>query len=185
MGAVFLNKENFALQLLKHPKTNALLLDSDGFSPLYWAAKKSTPKVIKALLLKGCDPNERDMHGMTALFAAVASNKRENVEALISHPSIDVNQPNQFGGSALHHTAYATDNVEIADILVEAGANLFLYDYENQSPLHVAKRHKKKALFKYFKHKMAVEEPSWKCDISYDSPTEHSNTSNEDQREQK
>ena len=71
-------------------------------------------------------------------------------------------------------TAYATDNVEIADILVKAGANLFLYDYENQSPLHVAKRHKKKALFKYFKHKMETSEPTWKCDISsngWDSPT--------------
>ena len=102
--AVFLNKENFALVLIEHPKCNAQLLDSDGFSPLYWASKKSTARIIKALLKKGCDPNERDMHGMTALFAAVASNKTENVQALLEHESIDVNQPNQFGGSALHHT---------------------------------------------------------------------------------
>ena len=102
--AVFLNKENFALQLIKHPKTNVQLLDSDGFSPLYWAAKKSTSAVLKALLKKGCNPNERDMHGMTALFAAVASNIKENVAALLDSDEINVNQPNQFGGSALHHT---------------------------------------------------------------------------------
>ena len=60
-------------------------------------------------------------------------------------------------------------------MLVKAGANLFLYDYENQAPLHVAKRRKRKALFKYFKKKMEDEEPQWICDVSntgWDSPTE-------------
>eukprot|EP00485_Elphidium_margaritaceum_P016685 CAMPEP_0202733072 /NCGR_PEP_ID=MMETSP1385-20130828/187981_1 /ASSEMBLY_ACC=CAM_ASM_000861 /TAXON_ID=933848 /ORGANISM="Elphidium margaritaceum" /LENGTH=614 /DNA_ID=CAMNT_0049399399 /DNA_START=60 /DNA_END=1904 /DNA_ORIENTATION=+ len=166
--AVFLNKENFALQLLQHSKTNAQLSDSDGFSPLYWAAKKSTPTVIKALLSKGCDPNERDMHGMTALFAAVASNKPDNVRALLAHPSINVNQPNQFGGSALHHTAFATDSVEMAELLVNAGANLFLYDYENLAPLHVAKRRKRKQLFAYFKQQMKQRAPTLKCDVEFD-----------------
>ncbi len=41
----------------------------------------------------GCDPNQRDMHGMTPLFAAVASNKKENIEALLSCPNININQP--------------------------------------------------------------------------------------------
>ena len=60
-------------------------------------------------------------------------------------------------------------------MLVKSGANLFLYDYENQAPLHVAKRRKRKNLFKYFKQKMKDEEPAWICDVSntgWDSPTE-------------
>ena len=70
--------------------------------------------------------------------------------------------------------------MEIAELLVKAGANLFLYDYENQAPLHVAKRRKRKKLFKFFKRKMENEEPSWKCDVSStwcDSATETSTTS--------
>eukprot|EP01083_Nonionella_stella_P073092 197395_1 len=184
--AVSLNKEHFVLQLLQHPKTNATLVDSDGFSPLYWAAKKrSSSTIIKALLSKGCDPNERDMHGMTALFAAVASNKVDNVQCLVSHPSINVNQPNQFGGSALHHTAFATDNVEIADTLVKAGANLFLFDYEKQTPLHVAKRRRRNKLFHYFKRKMEEDEPNWICDVSLDALSETSTNSAEDDEDHK
>jgi len=166
--AVFLNKENFALQLIECPKTKVALLDSDGFSALYWAAKKSTATVIEALLSRGCDPNERDMHGMTALFAAVASRKRHNVAALLSHPAIAVNQVNQFGGSALHHTAFATDCVAIAELLVSAGANLFLSDYEGKTPLHVARLRRRRRVFEFLKSAMAEAEPSWKCDVSDD-----------------
>ena len=72
---------------MKHPRTNPLLLDSDGFSALYWAAKRSTPEIISVLLNKGCDPNQASPGGMTPLFAAVATNKVENVKALISHPT--------------------------------------------------------------------------------------------------
>ena len=157
------------IQLINFPKTKVDLLDSDGFSALYWASKKSTSKVIEALLSKGCDPNERDMHGMTALFAAVASQIIDNVSTLLSHPDIDVNQPNQFGGSALHHTAFATDRVDIAELLINAGANLFLYDYENKTPLHVARLRKRKKVFRYLKSKMVEEEPTWKCDVSEDN----------------
>ena len=58
-------------------------------------------------------------------------------------------------------------------MLVQKGANLFLYDYENQAPLHVAKRRKRQQLFKYFKLKMKEDEPAWKCDVEwhgYSSP---------------
>ena len=102
--AVFLRKETFALTLIENEKCNAQARDSKGFSALYWSCKRSTPKVTSALLNKGCDPNEHDVYGMTPLFAAVSSNKKGNVEALLSHPCINVNQRNQFGGSALHHT---------------------------------------------------------------------------------
>ncbi len=122
--------------------------------------------LISALLSNGSD-----VRGMTALFAAVTSGKIENVKQLISHPSINVNQVNQFGGSALHHTAFATDNIEIANILVCRGANLWLIDKENQYPLHVAKRRKRANLFKYFKTKMLLQKPYWKCPINFKDET--------------
>ncbi|MHC1480891.1 ankyrin repeat domain-containing protein [Frateuria aurantia] len=45
--------------------------DEYGHSPLQLAAMHGHPRLLEALLARGCDPNHRDQHGQTPLFAAV------------------------------------------------------------------------------------------------------------------
>ena len=73
----------------------------------------------------------------------------------------------------MHHTAFTADNVEIADVLVKAGADLWLLDHENKYPLHVAERHQRVNLFQYFAKQMLLQKPNWKCPITFLDHDDH------------
>ena len=101
-------------------------------SPIHAATKSSHLRVVKLLVERGADVNERDVDGLTALHVASAENSPEIVELLLDS---NVN-PNVIGrhGGALH-VAAQHGHLKIATLLVESKAILDLRDRFGWTPL--------------------------------------------------
>ncbi|NCG57103.1 MAG: hypothetical protein GWP35_09400 [Proteobacteria bacterium] len=66
------------LLLEKGAEVNAR--DTDGFTPLMWAARSSTPEIVQLLLEKGADVNARTTGGFTPLMVAAGNSKGKSAE---------------------------------------------------------------------------------------------------------
>ncbi|XP_013386790.1 transient receptor potential cation channel subfamily A member 1 homolog, partial [Lingula anatina] len=95
------------------------------------------PSVVKYLIERGANVNAQDYYGLTPLhFAAMRGNDRVCRE-LLSVPDIYIEAADKQQMTALHLAA-AHSCVEVAQILIEAGANLRCIDHESCTPLHLA-----------------------------------------------
>ena len=92
----------------------------DGQSPLMVACRQENLALVKWLLQKGVDVNQRDDQRRTALHFAVRSKNIPIVrEILASHPELDVVDDWKME-TALE---CALPNLELTEILLDAGAN--------------------------------------------------------------
>lgn len=149
-----LTYEEFFNQVRKgNLKTVRLFLDS-GFnvnyenvnyenkrleSPLKIAAKKGHSNVIKLLLSRGAYVNTGDY---TPLMIATDEGKVEAVEVIIGYSKdIDINDTGIDNETALHH-ACRSRQYKIAEILINAGANLEWPDDHGITPLICAVQEK-------------------------------------------
>jgi ankyrin repeat protein len=57
--------------------------DSDGWTPLMYAAQKGRPEVVKLLLEKGADPNTRRKDGSTAFMDAIGGAQVDTIRLLL------------------------------------------------------------------------------------------------------
>lgn len=114
-----------------------LILDKAYIDAATYGSKDS----IKTLLDAGANVNAKDIYGGNALFAPVLRGDVESVKFLVE-AGIDVNVQNQFGNTPLLYTAYnaqnqydchhltihstasLADNLEIAQLLINAGADV-------------------------------------------------------------
>lgn len=79
-----------------------------------------------------------DDHKYSHLFNAVADKDERMVEALLA-AGADPNRQNAYNGRyPLHQAAYSDENVDIARMLIEAGARLDVVDKSNKTPKQVA-----------------------------------------------
>ena len=91
---------------------------TDGWTPLMFAARKSTPEIVQLLLEKGADVNARGIFGRTPLmFAARKSSTPEMVQLLLEKGA-DVNARGPGDMTPLMFAASA----EIKQLLIDAGA---------------------------------------------------------------
>ncbi len=85
---------------------------------------------------------------LSAIFCAIEENNREGLEKLLSMASIDVNQCNARGESAVH-VAAGLGRTEILDALGQRGANLGMVDEAGDSALVWAARQGATDVVKY------------------------------------
>ncbi|KAF5229345.1 hypothetical protein FAUST_10467 [Fusarium austroamericanum] len=98
--------------------------------PLYWANEE----MATMLLDHGADPNLQDSDfGDTALHSAVFRRKQNLVKVLLERRA-SPNVPDKLGKAPLHYT----DRVEIAEILLDAGAEIDAMDMTGITALHTA-----------------------------------------------
>ena len=78
--------------------------DSNGDTPLHYAALWSMNSIIPQIIAKGGNSNAKNAQGETPLFTAVRTNKPETVKALIksaSNPPLDSSARDIFGNTVL------------------------------------------------------------------------------------
>ncbi len=113
-----------------------------GKTPLYVAAGRhfeDNSAVIGLLLEHGADPNARDSHGNTPLWAG-AHPGNVKVARLLLEAGADVNNRNKHGRTPLHWAAF-TKQTDYARVLLDAGAEVDARDEEGRTPLrHIGGR---------------------------------------------
>ena len=98
----------------------------DGVPPLSEACGGNFLDVIKFLIDKGADVNHLDDQDMTPLMKASSENSEDIVRFLLSLKNINIELADSEGCTALWK-AVCAENVNIAKILLDAGANVDVY----------------------------------------------------------
>ncbi|TRY62845.1 hypothetical protein TCAL_03624 [Tigriopus californicus] len=140
------NVENIGL-LVDHG-SDLTLLNAGGRTPVHVADESET---LKLLLDKGAKVDTQDRLGNTPLHYAVVSRDRERVSLMITQYEPSINLQNQAGSSALH----LTNDTDIAQMLLMAGADPNVPDLNLNTPLHVAVRGRHKEIVKMMLEKSA------------------------------
>ena len=110
--------------------------DDEQITSLHNAVENGSIGVIKRLLNRGADTNERNEHFQTPLYAASRDGKLEIARTLINYGA-DVNCRSDYGWTPLH-TAAQAGHVDVARLLLDHGADLNATQRNYQTPLHLA-----------------------------------------------
>jgi hypothetical protein len=101
--------------LLKDNPALVFTKDTDGFTPLHYAALNGEYAIAKLLLANKADSNAKDNHGDTPLHNAAALGHKDLVELLLANGA-DVNARNSHGDTPLESAA-ALGHKDVADLL--------------------------------------------------------------------
>lgn len=105
-----------------------------SYDDFFVALRNDNAAAVTELLQRGFDPNTVDPKGQPGLTIAVQSNALGAARALLAHPGIDVNMPNQAAESPLMMAALK-GNLAGAQLLLERGARV---NQPGWSPIHYA-----------------------------------------------
>lgn len=133
-------------------------LDENQDAPLIIAAYKGHTEIVKLLLEAGADVTAVDP-GMkaTALHAAAYAGRTAAARLLIKH-GIDIDKQGPFNGYTALHDAIWQNNVETAEVLIDAGANLNIKSNAGETPLDLAKSHRRQKIVELIERKMAADQ---------------------------
>lgn len=119
----------------------------EGQSVLVATVQGGNREIVELLLAKGADPNI-SWHGGNALAFAVWGDDPEVIRMLIAKGA-DAKNVDESGWGVLHRVAQHKGNVEIAKLLVDAGAEADRKDKEGNTPLLMASERGFTDLVKY------------------------------------
>jgi ankyrin repeat protein len=114
-------------------------IDEVGNNMLHFAARNEDPEVLRLMFDLGfplANLNQLNKGGKTPLMKAVKHGNTENVAALLARGATS-DTPLASGTTALH-VACSWEHIEIASLLVNAGANLEAVDGNEMRPIHQA-----------------------------------------------
>jgi ankyrin repeat protein len=103
------------------------------------AAAKGHDEVIGLLLEHGANADVADIYGWTPLMRAVHENRFAAVSLFLRSREVDLEAADDSGATALHHAA-RQGHVEIAQLLVDNGAELDAENVQGFTPLAMARQ---------------------------------------------
>lgn len=121
------------------------LKDNLGNAPLHLAASRGSPILVETLLKMGADVNAIDAQGNTPLHLILNSGSAHNkvnnikiiVQLLMEHKaSLEVQ--NNSGETPLIRAIKNNYNTDVAEVLMNNGANVNSKDFSGSMPLHYA-----------------------------------------------
>jgi ankyrin repeat protein len=115
------------------------LKDSDGNTPLHYAAATARRDVVEYLIKQGASIRAVSKSRDTPLHRAAASVNRDAVELLLQEGA-DAKASNEHGDTPLHGLAGSSlrDAVKVATLLLAAGAPADTENHKGWRPLHQA-----------------------------------------------
>ena len=152
-----IKKENQNLAKLKTSIKQAVKLQIDlnhniykGRTLMHYAVLGNNSGVIPLLAKSGVNANICDDNYNTPLHFAVERNAYYAIVELLKIDNIDINALGEFDQTPLHR-AVIGGNIDIIKLLVDKGADLFMVDEKNESPLDYAKDEKNSIIIDYLK----------------------------------
>jgi ankyrin repeat protein len=133
-GHMALAQEFIALGANVNAQDRAL---GGGQSHLVTAVVGQHADFVDLLIQAGAHPNVKNRDWMPALTIAVVQEDVASVTALLRSPNIDVNAYDKQCNTALMHAADKR-NTELIKLLLQAGANPNISNFDSLTPLHVA-----------------------------------------------
>ncbi|MEX0672164.1 MAG: ankyrin repeat domain-containing protein [Candidatus Babeliales bacterium] len=139
-------KKATALHYAMDPEIAQILLDAgasleartnDQCTPLHKAAKDGNIPLLEFLLKAGAAVTAVEQFGYTALHWAAIYGHKECTRILAAYPEI-LNQGLINSTFSPLHLAVRDNHYDTAQILLQAGAKVDNYDYQNRTPLHHA-----------------------------------------------
>lgn len=157
-SATYNAEEETALWLLElGADPNVIPKNSKLSTPLFYAAAKWQPKLVKALINKGVNVNVTEDLESTPLHL-VAGMGNVEIALLLINAGADVNAINEFGWTPLYCAVSASslifdvgDNAAVIDLLVKNGADITIADKSSLTPLDIAEKTMAEAVLINFK----------------------------------
>lgn len=150
-----IKKENQNLAKLKTSIKNVVKLQIDlnhriykGRTLMHYAVIGNNSGVIPLLAKSGVNANICDDNYNTPLHFAVEHNAYYAIIELLKIDNIDINALGEFDQTPLHR-AVIGGNLDIIKLLIEKGADPFMVDEKNESPLDYAKDEKNLDIVNY------------------------------------
>jgi ankyrin repeat protein len=114
-----------------HPE-NVNLQDSDGWTPLHVAVCNDQRSILKLLLERGCDTQQRIKEGHERVVEAAGGRFFEQDQFFMHEPN--------FSGASPLHLATLLGRTQCAELLLSAGADVHVRDDFEESCLHYVYR---------------------------------------------
>lgn len=129
-------RERVAELLLKFENPPINELDDTQTSPLILATLKGNLNIVKMLVEKGADINQRNWQGHSSIQYACSKGWKDVVEYLLEK-GVDVNVVDNRGDSSLHRLA-SLGRIEILEMFLKYNPNVNCQNSEGNTPLHIA-----------------------------------------------
>ena len=111
--------------------------DSDGTTPLMWAARRGDSVAVYLFLKNKADPNMCNRYLQSALLIAVRSSSFKCIRLLLE-AGADPAQKDRYQFNALHYAGLYCNDAEIVQCLIEAGTEVDGTDSQGATPLFLA-----------------------------------------------
>lgn len=116
-----------------------MLLDKEGLNCLHLATQNGFTSIIAYFLAKGYEINSPDTNGMTCLMWAAFRIKTSDPTRLLITLGASLNLTDRNRNTALHWAVYYRNRTAF-QLLIKAGANVFIENSSGDTPLDIARK---------------------------------------------
>ena len=111
--------------------------DSEGRTPLSWAAESGNSAAVETLLLYGAKTSSRSVQGMTPLHYAAQAPNSACLSKLLKH-GVEASPKNKWNQSPLNIASYFQNDASYITPLLDHGADIHERDYYSSTALSSA-----------------------------------------------
>ncbi|XP_061445700.1 inversin isoform X2 [Rhineura floridana] len=121
--------------LLERNKFGTIPSDSQGATPLHYAAQSNFAETVEAFLKHASVKDDSDLEGRTSFMWAAGKGSNDVIQTMLNLKlDIDINMADKYGGTALHAAALS-GHVSTVQLLLKHDAHVDATDVMKHTPL--------------------------------------------------